>query len=84
MFEIYLNARKRFREAFLHRFAQPGLRFNIEFVKQPNKIRIGSIVENDEAGVDAEIRTIKLNINCVSVTADVIGGFKKSDVVLLA
>ena len=58
------------------------LRRHAELAHQLDEVRIGVIVEDDEAGVDGMADAIQLDVDGVSVAADIVVRFEERDVVV--
>ena len=59
-----------------------GLCFDAYFFEQLDEIRIGTVVKDDKAGVDAMVLTIDLDVVRVSVAANMRGCLEYRDVVI--
>lgn len=55
------------------------LRFDLQFIEQIYKIRVRTIVENDEAGINRRPLAIEIHIDCIRMAADVVVRFEHRD-----
>ena len=72
-----------FQSGFLAAHAEThrtGLGFNPEFIHQGDEIRVGPVVEDDEAGIDGPVPAAEFDVVGMGVAADMVAGLEDGDV----
>ena len=54
-------------------------RLHIQLGEQAGQVRVSALIEDEEAGVDAVVDAIKLDVDRVGMTAEMTTGFKERD-----